>query len=820
MAGTGKTVAISEWLRCAARSGSVSAIGWVSLSEEHNDIGVFWGSLLASLELPELPESAAHAAERPWKGAELIADSFARLDGSPLVVLDNVHAIYNPVVLAGLAHLLERLPGHATIVVSSRFRPAIPWHQLDLAGVLVRAGPEDLAFTRVEVQALLDASGVQVEDAELDLILEISSGWPAIVRMTAQLLAAAEDNSRALTSVVASGHSVISDFLAGELLSSVSTEHRDFLTLTAVPDEFDTALATELAGTSASRLLSEVLDLQFPFVSTRSDGDETYRYHPLMRAYLRSELVRALGSDGVRRIELRAGHWYLNLRTPVAAIRHLLASDDRYGLYRGLLDLGPKAVLGPDAGMFLKTLDEAPVEVADDPWVHLLRSIHGIECGAMADADAFLQAASGRPSAICPPDLFDRLHCAVTIDLRTRFGENVPVYALPAAVADHREIEAYVAVQQAKLMLPPIGHNRVKHQLLIAVSRADYARCPAPHLEALTLLALLDGAHDQFVSMGIRALAAVRAATAAGIGNNADVVRCVVMCRYFHFLTGTQAPEQVETSFALSTGADGMLTPLAGWDWHALSALVMFPDSECKSQAARDIAEATKAALASPGAHPLLAPTVPLAIQALIAAHEYELAQRIVQIATTILGHCPEFSVASAMIEIADGRVRHCPQLLDAALSHPALRLVGGIQAHILRAVVAADAGQDERVLGNLESAIALAEPQHLVHPFLSLDRAVPLLDAYVGRFGRHDAFVDRIRTRPDAVHLSTNIALTPAERRVLQHLASPQSTQEIADTLCVSVNTVKTHLRGIYLKLGATSRRDAISAARVAGLL
>ncbi|MGH3191195.1 MAG: response regulator transcription factor [Streptosporangiaceae bacterium] len=63
-------------------------------------------------------------------------------------------------------------------------------------------------------------------------------------------------------------------------------------------------------------------------------------------------------------------------------------------------------------------------------------------------------------------------------------------------------------------------------------------------------------------------------------------------------------------------------------------------------------------------------------------------------------------------------------------------------------------------------------------------------------------------------------LALTHGETRVLRYLPTYLSAREIADELFVSVNTVKTHKRHLYQKLGARSRSQAVERARVLGLL
>jgi LuxR family maltose regulon positive regulatory protein len=61
---------------------------------------------------------------------------------------------------------------------------------------------------------------------------------------------------------------------------------------------------------------------------------------------------------------------------------------------------------------------------------------------------------------------------------------------------------------------------------------------------------------------------------------------------------------------------------------------------------------------------------------------------------------------------------------------------------------------------------------------------------------------------------------LSESESRVLRYLPTNLSAPEIAHELCVSVNTVKTHLRHLYAKLGVHRRREAVDRGRALGLL
>ena len=61
---------------------------------------------------------------------------------------------------------------------------------------------------------------------------------------------------------------------------------------------------------------------------------------------------------------------------------------------------------------------------------------------------------------------------------------------------------------------------------------------------------------------------------------------------------------------------------------------------------------------------------------------------------------------------------------------------------------------------------------------------------------------------------------LTERERQILEYLPSHLSRDQIAGVMCVSTNTVKTHIQAVYRKIGATSRAEAVTVARRQGLL
>jgi LuxR family maltose regulon positive regulatory protein len=148
----------------------------------------------------------------------------------------------------------------------------------------------------------------------------------------------------------------------------------------------------------------------------------------------------------------------------------------------------------------------------------------------------------------------------------------------------------------------------------------------------------------------------------------------------------------------------------------------------------------------------------------------------------------------------------------------------GQVEDAILRSIIAAP-HDPATALSRLDGALLAAAPLGMRRPFLVHAAGLrELINARIEAGTAAAAFaVDLMRrmsgqnSRPPATLAEP---LTDREQHVLRYLASTLSNAEIASELYLSVNTVKTHQRMIYRKLGADGRRDAVRRAKQLRLL
>jgi LuxR family transcriptional regulator, maltose regulon positive regulatory protein len=188
-----------------------------------------------------------------------------------------------------------------------------------------------------------------------------------------------------------------------------------------------------------------------------------------------------------------------------------------------------------------------------------------------------------------------------------------------------------------------------------------------------------------------------------------------------------------------------------------------------------------------------------------------------------------EMRNALAALRLARGE----PQAATAALAPvldgtaPVTNLGWASQAFLLEAIARDALGDQDAAARALEHALDLAGPDRAILAFV-LHPAPELLQRHARQGTAHSALIAEIlgaatgdkpappRGQPEPLR----DPLSGSEARVLRFLPTNLSAPEIAGQLCVSVNTVRTHMRHVYEKLGVHSRTDAVEHARDLGLL
>jgi LuxR family maltose regulon positive regulatory protein len=189
----------------------------------------------------------------------------------------------------------------------------------------------------------------------------------------------------------------------------------------------------------------------------------------------------------------------------------------------------------------------------------------------------------------------------------------------------------------------------------------------------------------------------------------------------------------------------------------------------------------------------------------------------------------PELRIATATMHVAAGEAERAVETLSPVLADDAMplrRAWSTIEASLLDAVAREQLRDHQGAERSVERALELAEPEGIILPFLLVD-VRDMLERHPRHRSSHSTLLRTILavingasapTRAEAAPLLEE--LSDAELRVVRYLPSNLKAPEIAAELFVSTNTVRTHIRHIYAKLGAHDRDAAVARARELGLI
>jgi LuxR family transcriptional regulator, maltose regulon positive regulatory protein len=818
-AGAGKSVLLSSW--AAARPPGITS--WLSCDEADANPARFWTGFIEAPRGVE-PGFGADAADLLAMDGVASADVTASIAndaaklpaGSALIVDDFQNAA--AAVGGNMTDLVERWPsGTAQLVLASRSDPPLRLHRLRMSDELCELRDRDLHFSLAESGDLLANFGVAVAAADLALLHQRSEGWAAALQMAALSLRGTKNPGQIAGALEVRSHA-IAEYFISEVLQQQPPEVARFMLDTSVLEELTAdACAAVTAGPDAAALLHSI-DTANLFLVALDDERTSFRYHHLVHQLLHAEL-RARDRAREQALQLRAAEWFESTGDSRRASRHFLAArqaDRALALLqdRVVTDFLHNPAL--PASLDLNMID--PSLVADAPERLLALAADLLLSGDPAHGGEYLDLLErARPPVQPESQLAARFAAlrSVRYGLTGQLTESV-AEALAARAIQERTLASDEWVTAALPTVLLRAYTWLEDYE--AVEREAAAALAAPELPEPFKLVLVPGAQAlAWFEAGHLPQAAEAARTADAQARHLGFTQHFFATDYLRALAGLAlerrdldtAEQLTEQALSISEHGRGVFEFLALLDRAAIWATRgQVRNALATIEAARGIPAGTGTAL-------------------LARADELEALLRLslgdLHSASELASGLPAARRGLLLARIAlDSGDHHAAQehLQGAPLADLTPRRT--LVRQILLAAAATGRG-DPATPGIMAGVVSVARRAGFLNTVVT---TAPQVTSYLVEHSTQlqpDPFTGQLvaaalqvrAAQPDA-HRSGRgpiEPLTAAELRVLQLL--PTSTYlQIAAALYISYNTVKTHLRSIYQKLGVTGRPQALERA------
>jgi LuxR family maltose regulon positive regulatory protein len=873
-AGFGKTTLLSKWasdvqLPTTADESGVSGdripVAWVSLDRDDNDPTRFWTYFVAALQtvyagvgktaLAALQSRQPPPIEVPLTG---LINEITTVPGPFALVLDDYHAITAQPIHDALTFLLDNLPPHMHLVLSSRADPPWPLARMRARREVTELRANDLRFTPTEVAAFLnDVKGLGLSARDIDTLDTRTEGWIAGLQLAALSMQGRGDVA-AFIEAFSGSHSFILDYLMEEVLGRQPPAVQDFLLQTSILERMTGPLCDAITGQDGGQATLARLDQANLFLVSLDDERRWYRYHHLFADLLRSRLQQTR-PDRVPVLHRRASEWYESAGLIEEAVAHALAGEDATWAASLVQRHAMQMIVRSQIVTLSWWIEALPDDlVRARPWLGVYRAWTQYWIGQREQAEESLQhaeqALQQMASVLPEGDQRRQLPVPAETERRHIVGHIAVIRAYNALV--NEEIPRIVEMAQKALELLPEGeYMRCMAALILGGAhwgRGDVVAAQRAFAEASAAAR----------KCGYRFLA-VSAACYAGI-QQAKQARLHEASATYHQATelaaGHRGPESPPTGFPtvrlgdLSREWNDLETAsrelIKGVDlcaqWGQADILADGYIALARLQLAQRDVDAAANTLRKADALARKTKVDPwvlcwlddcrlrlwLSTGDLAAAVRWAEASGLR--ADGELSYLHDLNhVNLARVLVAQGVRQPSGPYLDQALglltrlleaAETAGWLNEAIKILILQALAFQAREDEEQALAALARALSLAGPGGYVRVFV--DEGTPiggLLRQAVARgitvdyAGRLLAALEgEVKAQPPALVEP----LTEREMEVLRLLTTHLSSTQIAEELVVSVNTVRSHIKRIYGKLDVHSREDAVRRVRELGLL
>ena len=843
-AGFGKTTLLAEWL--AAGEEKAKPAAWLSLDRRDSDPAVFWSYVVAAVRrvAADVGADALSTLQSNPTALEAVVTSllndFAAVSYDVVLVLDDYHLVESLDVQESMRFLVEHLPEQLHLVVASRADPPWPLAGLRARGELLEVRASELRFTSQEAAAYLnDAMALDLTAADVDALEARTEGWIAALQLAALSLQDRDDPTAFIAEFAGDDRFVV-DYLVDEVLDRQPGDVRTFLLETSILNRLTAPLCAAVTGRSDAKATLEDLERSNLFLVPLDDRRQWYRYHHLFGEVLRARLPDE-EPDQVVALHRRASDWFEANGDRTEAIRHAMAAGEftkaaefvelaipdlgrarQDATIRALLDALPPGVFANRpvlslglVGAHIVTGDTAGVEERLDEIERWIGPDPPAGDMVVHDHAGFrrlpVQAAMYRAAlALLRGDLAGTVahgeRAARLSDAEDHFGKGAAAALIGLAhwaagdleAAERQYAAAIASFERAGFLADILGCSLGLADIQVAQGRLGAAKRT---LEAGLELGVANGPLRGTADMHV------------GLGE-------------LHFERNEldAAAESLRASLELG---DRLALRQHGHRWRVLEARLRAARADhAGALALLRQAEQRYDTDYSPHARPVTATTARIRL----AAGDVAGAERWAVEAGLGVDDEPAYlhdyeQLTFARLLLATGRTTDVIALLQRILAaaEAGHRDGNAIEALALLALAHDAAGDTPQALAALEQALTRAAVEGFVRIFLDAGapmRALLTTAVRQGRAADQAAAVlaaDGSPARPAPQGLVDE--LSSRELDVLRLLRSDLSGPDIAAELVVSINTVRTHTKNIFMKLGVNSRRAALRRADELGL-
>jgi LuxR family transcriptional regulator, maltose regulon positive regulatory protein len=872
-AGFGKTTLVSKWIADCQKP-----VAWLSLDEGDNDPARFISYLIAALQTIKvgigdglLTALQSHQPPAIESILTFLLNEITSIPDNLILVMDDYHVIDSKPVDDALTFLLEHQPPKFHLVIATREDPNVPVARLRVRGQLTELRAADLRFTPAEAAEFLNRMmGLNLSNKDIAALEARTEGWIAGLQMAALSMQGREDIATFIRAFTGS-HRFVLDYLAEEVLQRQPESSRNFLLQTAILERFCAPLCNAVTEREDSKEMLSTLEDGNLFIVPLDDQRQWYRYHHLFAEVLQSYLHQEQ-PDQVPMLHRRAGIWFEDNHLIDDAIPHTLAAKDFERAANLIERVWREKDITYQYDAWLRWVKSLPDElVRTHPvicvgyaWALLGTGELEASEARLLDAERWLQSA-GSSSEISS----SRMIVADEKEFRS----------LPASISAARTYHALALgdIPRTKkyalqtLTLAPDETTLYHTQATALLALAEYANGDLQEAEQdlLKFQAMMWNNNDLASAIGITfALANIklvqgclREAVIAyqqslQVAANRGATFFIGMSdlhRGLSELLCEQNDLEAASQLLLTAQQTGEKGATTGWQQRLCVSQARLKASQGElAQALAYLEEAERQYIQNPLPDPPIA-----ALKARIWVRQGRLIEAFSWVREQNLSPEDELSFIREFEHLTLARMLIARYKADQVNDdlHAALGLLerllqaaeaGGrngsvIEILILQALAYQAQGNHSRAFAPLEHALSLAGPEGYVRIFVDEGEAMRLLIlnfrsmleerehpsihpllGYVNRLFATFPESQEAITQSKIVNRKSEIAEPLSEREldVLKLLRSELSGPEIAEQLIVSLNTLRTHTKSIFNKLGVNNRRAAVRRAEELNLL